>query len=131
MIKIITYGTFDTFHYGHLEILRRAKEFGDYLIVGVSSDDFNRKKNKNCLYSDKHRMAIVNSIKYVDMVIPELNWEQKENDIIKNNVNILIMGNDWKGKFDHLNNICDVKYLSRTKGISSTRIKKNIKKIEY
>ena len=131
MIKIITYGTFDLFHYGHLEILRRAKEFGDYLIVGVSSDDFNRKKNKYCVYTDKHRMEIVNSIKYVDMVIPELNWEQKENDIIKNNVNILVMGNDWKGKFDHLNNICDVKYLSRTKGISSTRIKKNIKKIKY
>ena len=124
MIKIITYGTFDLFHYGHLEILRRAKEFGDYLIVGVSSDDFNREKNKYCVYTDKHRMEIVNSIKYVDMVIPELNWEQKENDIIKNNVDILVMGNDWKGKFDHLNNICDVKYLSRTKGISSTEIKK-------
>ena len=131
MIKIITYGTFDIFHYGHLEILRRAKEFGDYLIVGVSSDDFNRKKNKHCFYTDKHRMEIVNSIKYVDMVIPELNWEQKENDIIKNNVNILVMGNDWKGKFDHLNNICDVKYLSRTKGVSTTRIKKNIKNFEY
>ena len=131
MIKVITYGTFDLFHYGHLEILRRAKEKGDYLIAAVSSDKFNQTKNKKCIYSDKHRLAIVNSIKYVDLVIPEINWEQKENDIIRNKVDILVMGDDWIGKFDYLNNMCKVKYLSRTKGISTSFLKQSIKNFEY
>ena len=131
MKKVITYGTFDLFHYGHLEILRRAKEKGDYLIVAVSSDKFNEMKNKKCVYSAKHRMAIVDSIKYVDKVIPETNWEQKDNDIITNNIDILVMGNDWKGKFDHLKDKCEIKYLSRTKGISTSFLKQSIKNFEY
>ena len=131
MIKVITYGTFDLFHYGHLEILRRAKEIGNYLIVAVSSDEFNERKNKKCVYSAKHRMAIVNSIKYVDKVIPEVSWEQKENDLIENNIDILVMGDDWKGKFDHLKDKCKIKYLSRTKGISTSFLKQSIKNFEY
>ena len=97
--KIITYGTFDLFHFGHLEILRRAKELGDYLIVAISTDTFNDLKGKKCIYPFEHRRDIVSSIKYVDKVIPEENWEQKRIDIQTNKVEIFVMGDDWHGKF--------------------------------
>lgn len=125
MIKVITYGTFDLFHYGHLRILERAKKLGDFLIVGVSTDEFNRIKNKECVYPYEHRAKIVEAIKYVDKVIPEENWEQKETDIKKYNVDILVMGDDWEGKFDDLSKFCKVMYLPRTPDISSTEIKQN------
>ncbi len=125
MIKVITYGTFDLFHYGHLRILERAKKLGDYLIVGVSTDEFNRIKNKQCVYPYEHRAKIVEAIKYVDKVIPEENWEQKETDIKKHNIDILVMGDDWEGKFDDLSKFCKVIYLPRTPDISSTEIKQN------
>ena len=128
MKKIITYGTFDLFHLGHLNIIKRAKEQGDYLIVAVSTDEFNMTKGKICTYPYEHRAEIVKAIRYVDEVIPENNWEQKINDIKNNNIDIFVMGNDWEGKFDKLKEHCEVVYLPRTDGISTTEIKDKIKK---
>lgn len=127
MKKVITYGTFDLFHYGHLKILERAKKLGDYLIVAVSTDEFNAIKNKHSVYPYKERAEIVRAIRYVDEVIPENNWEQKVDDIKNNNIDIFVMGSDWKGKFDSLKSYCHVVYLDRTPDISSTEIKENIK----
>ncbi len=127
MKKVITYGTFDLFHVGHLNILRRAKALGDYLIVAVSSDEFNMIKGKKAYYSDIERITILESIKFVDEVILENSWEQKINDIKKHDVDIFVMGDDWKGKFDFLTKYCEVIYLNRTEGISTTKIKKDLK----
>jgi len=128
MKKVITYGTFDLFHRGHLEILKRAKTLGDYLIVAISTDEFNwNEKKKRCVYSYDDRAAIVNAIKYVDEVIPEQSWDQKLKDVKKFNVDIFVMGDDWKGKFDFLSDECKVIYLPRTTGISSTEIKETVK----
>lgn len=126
MKKVITYGTFDLFHYGHLELLKRAKQLGDYLIVGVSTDEFNwNEKKKKSIFPYKHRAAIVSSICYVDKVIPETCWEQKLTDIKKHNVDIFVIGDDWKGKFDKLlKDKCEVVYLPRTEGIESSFLKK-------
>jgi len=121
MKTIITYGTFDTFHYGHIELLKRSKELGDYLIVAVSTDEFNLTKGKTSKFPLAKRCEWVNSIKYVDLVIYEHNWEQKKSDIIKYKIDILTMGNDWSGHFDDLN--CKVTYLDRTPEISSTAIR--------
>lgn len=121
MNKVITYGTFDTFHFGHLELLRRAKELGDYLIVGLSSDEFNKIKGKNSIFNFEKRKEWILSIKYVDEIIIESNWEQKEKDILSMDISIFVIGDDWKGKFDFLP--CEVIYLKRTKEISSTKIK--------
>lgn len=128
MKKILTYGTFDLFHYGHLKILERSKQLGDYLIVGVSTDEFNAIKGKKCAYSYKHRSEIVKAIKYVDEVIPENNWKQKIDDIKNNDIDIFVMGSDWNEKFDDLKEHCEVVYLERTNDISTTEIKANIKK---
>lgn len=125
MKKVITYGTFDLFHLGHLNILKRAKELGNYLIVAVSTDEFNKIKNKTCYYSFEERKKIVEAIKYVDEVIAEENWEQKIHDIKKYNIDIFVMGDDWAGKFDNLKNYCDVVYLERTPNISTTKIKED------
>ncbi len=127
MKRVITYGTFDLFHYGHLRILKRAKKLGDYLIVAVSTDEFNQIKGKKCTYPFKHRAEIVKAIRYVDKVIPEKNWGQKRRDIKKYKIDILVMGDDWKGKFDHLSDLCKVVYLPRTKNISTTQIKNHFK----
>lgn len=127
MKTVITYGTFDLFHVGHLNLLRRAKELGDYLIVAVSSDEFNLGKNKVCKIKDTDRMKIVEAIKYVDKVIPETSWEQKIEDIKKYNVDVFVMGDDWKGKFDFLKDYCEVVYLPRTEGISTTQLKEELK----
>lgn len=126
---ILTYGTFDLFHYGHLRILKRAKKLGDELIVGVSSDEFNKLKNKKSIYSYLHRSKIVESTIFVDKVIKENNWQQKEKDIKKYRVHTLVMGDDWKGKFDYLNKLCNIVYLPRTKNISSTETKIRISKL--
>jgi glycerol-3-phosphate cytidylyltransferase len=123
-LNVITYGTFDLFHYGHLRLLKRAKELGDKLIVAVSTNEFNKVKGKNCVYPYEHRSKIVEAIKYVDKVIPERNWEQKRNDIMKYKIDIFVMGDDWKGKFDDLKDLCKVVYLPRTPGISTTELKK-------
>lgn len=123
---VITYGTFDMFHIGHLNLIKRAKKFGDYLIVALSTDHFNRIKGKKTLIPYKQRFEILNSIKYVDLVIPEKSWEQKISDIKKYKVDIFVIGEDWKGKFDFLKKYCKVVYLPRTKGISTTEIKKSL-----
>lgn len=128
MKKVLTYGTFDLLHKGHINILRRAKELGDYLIVCVSSDEFNALKNKKAFYPYEDRKMILEAIKYVDEVIPEHNWEQKIDDVKNNNVDIFVMGSDWKGEFDFLKEYCEVVYLDRTEGISTTQIKEDLKR---
>jgi glycerol-3-phosphate cytidylyltransferase len=126
MRKIITYGTFDLLHYGHIYLLKRAKELGDYLIVGLSTNEFNEVKGKSCYFSYKERGKLVESIRYVDLVIPENNWEQKICDIKEYRVNTFVMGDDWIGKFDYLREYCEVVYLKRTPEISTTKIKQDL-----
>ena len=126
---ILTYGTFDMFHIGHLELLKRLKALGGKLIVAVSTDEFNELKGKKTIIPYFQRRSIVEAIKYVDMVIPENNWEQKMEDVQKYKVDIFAMGNDWSGKFDFLEEYCEVMYLSRTDGISSTDLKEKLNKI--
>ena len=124
MKKVITYGTFDLFHVGHLNLLKRAKSYGDYLIVAVSSDAFNLGKGKKCFVKDVDRMAIVEAIKYVDEVILEESWEQKKTDVHEYHIDTFVIGDDWKGKFDFLKEEgVEVVYLSRTPEISTTQIK--------
>ena len=120
---VLTYGTFDLLHYGHLEILRRASLLGDKLIVGVSTDKFNEIKGKTCVLPYQKRKELIESIDYVDKVIPENNWDQKVTDIQGNNIDIFVIGDDWEGKFDELKVFCEVIYLPRTKGISSTKLR--------
>ncbi|WP_044339937.1 glycerol-3-phosphate cytidylyltransferase [Rossellomorea aquimaris] len=127
MKNIITYGTFDLLHPGHINILKNAKDLGDYLIVGLSTDEFNDLKGKKSFYTFDQRRQILESIKYVDKVIPECDWEQKIEDIITYNIDTFVMGSDWVGKFDDLDKWCNVKYFNRTPGISTTIIKKKIK----
>ncbi|MDD2850481.1 MAG: glycerol-3-phosphate cytidylyltransferase [Desulfuromonadaceae bacterium] len=123
MKKVLTYGTFDLFHIGHLKILERAKSLGDYLVVGVSTDEFNALKNKKCALPYWQRIEIVRAIRFVDKAIPETNWEQKIADIKENGIDIFVMGDDWVGRFDFLKPHCKVVYLPRTPDISSTGIK--------
>lgn len=123
----ITYGTFDLFHIGHLKLLERIKSMCSNLIVAVSTDEFNELKGKKCVIPYEQRAAIVAGIKYVDKVIPEYNWEQKQEDIEKYNVDCFVIGNDWEGKFDFLKEKCEVVYLPRTNGISTTEIKTKLK----
>ncbi|ETP67506.1 nucleotidyltransferase [Planococcus glaciei CHR43] len=126
MKKVITYGTFDLIHHGHINILKRAKDLGDYLIVGLSSDEFNAIKGKAAYHSYEERKLILEAIKYVDEVIPEHNWGQKVSDIQSNGVDTFVMGSDWEGKFDDLSEHCEVVYLPRTEGISTTKIKTDL-----
>lgn len=126
MKKVITYGTFDLLHYGHINLLKRAKEHGDYLIVALSTDEFNTIKGKECYFSYEERKKLVASIRYVDLVIPENEWEQKIKDVKEFKVDTLVMGNDWEGKFDFINNYCEVLYLDRTPEISTTKIKEEL-----
>jgi len=123
---VITYGTFDMFHIGHLKLLQRLKELGTKLIVGVSTDEFNTIKGKKTLIPYTQRALIVENIKCVDMVIPEENWEQKIKDIRYHNVDIFAMGNDWEGKFDFLGKYCKIIYLPRTENISTTQLKQEL-----
>jgi len=127
--RVITYGTFDMFHIGHLELLKRLKNYGDELIVGISTDEFNELKGKKTIIPYEQRVAIVEAIRYVDLVIPENSWEQKIDDIKKYNIDIFIMGDDWKGEFDFLKEYCEVLYIPRTEGISSTELKSTLKTI--
>ena len=124
MKRIITYGSFDIMHVGHINLLKRAKAFGEYLIVGLSSDEFNTKKGKTTYYSYSQRKIMLEGCRYVDLVIPENNWEQKIDDIKNYEVNVFVMGNDWEGKFDFLKDYCEVIYLSRTPDISTTKVKR-------
>jgi len=126
---ILTYGTFDMFHIGHLKLLKRLSMLGDKLIVAVSSDEFNEIKGKKTIIPYAQRAEIVEAIKYVDMVIPENDWKQKVIDIKKYNVDTFAMGHDWEGKFDELKEYCKVVYLPRTEGISTTALKQQLNKI--
>lgn len=126
MTRVLTYGTYDLLHIGHINLLRRARELGDYLVVGLSTDEFNALKHKSSFLSYEHRKVIVEAIRYVDLVIPENNWEQKIDDIKKYNIDIFTMGDDWQGKFDFLEEYCKVVYLERTRDISSTILKEII-----
>ena len=129
MRRVITYGTFDLFHYGHVNILRRAKEFGDYLIVAISTDEFNwNEKQKKCYFSYEQRKQLVESIRYVDLVIPEESWNQKIEDVKLYKVDTFVMGDDWKGKFDFLKEYCEVVYLPGTPKISTTQIKNDLQR---
>lgn len=130
MRRVITYGTFDLLHYGHINILRRAKELGDYLIVAISTDEFNlNEKSKTCYFSYEQRKSMVEAIRYVDLVIPETNWEQKRKDIHEYDVDVFVMGDDWKGKFDFLKEEgVEVVYLPRTPEISTSQIKADLNK---
>ena len=132
MKTVITYGTFDLLHYGHIEILRRAKEIaeGGKLIVAISSDEFNLLKGKRSHMPFEKRKELVQAIRYVDEVIPEENWEQKKTDVQDHHVDTFVMGNDWEGKFDELKELCEVVYLPRTPSISSTAIKRIIAELE-
>ncbi|POR40308.1 adenylyltransferase/cytidyltransferase family protein [Methylobacterium sp. V23] len=123
MTVVLTYGTYDLFHVGHLNLLRRLKQMGDKLVVGVSTDEFNLRKGKKSIINFEDRSAIVASIKYVDLVIPEEDWAQKRSDIVKHGVHKFVMGDDWTGKFDDLGDLCEVAYLDRTQGVSSSEIK--------
>lgn len=126
MRKVITYGTFDMLHYGHINLLRRAKELGDYLVVALSTDEFNKGKGKTCYFSYEQRKLLLESIRYVDLVIPEENWEQKINDVNEFKIDVFCMGDDWEGKFDFLKPYCEVVYFGRTPEISTTKIKNDI-----
>lgn len=130
MKKVITYGTFDLLHNGHINILKRAKELGDHLTVAISSDEFNALKDKKAYHSYETRKMILEAIRYVDAVIPEDTWEQKISDVVDNNIDIFVMGDDWEGKFDFLKEYCEVVYLPRTVGISTTKIKKELQKVQ-
>ncbi|HCW7784692.1 TPA: glycerol-3-phosphate cytidylyltransferase [Staphylococcus aureus] len=126
MKRVITYGTYDLLHYGHIELLRRAREMGDYLIVALSTDEFNQIKHKKSYYDYEQRKMMLESIRYVDLVIPEKGWEQKEDDVEKFDVDVFVMGHDWEGEFDFLKDKCEVIYLKRTEGISTTKIKQEL-----
>lgn len=126
MKKVLTYGTFDLLHYGHICLLERAKALGGHLTVAVSTDEFNLGKKKVCTYPFEERAKILEAVRYVDQVIPETTWEQKINDVQKYDIDIFVMGDDWAGKFDFLKEYCEVVYLPRTPGISTTQIKESI-----
>ena len=143
MKRVITYGTFELLHYGHINLLRRAKQYGDYLIVALSTDEFNwNEKQKKCYFSYEKRKQLLEAIRtvaqahivgaeairYVDLVIPEESWEQKRSDIREYHVDTFVMGDDWQGKFDFLQDLCQVVYLPRTPEISTTQIKKDLEK---
>lgn len=129
MKRVITYGTFDLLHYGHINLLRRAKQQGDYLIVALSTDEFNwSSKKKKCFFSYEKRKQLLEAVRYVDLVIPEESWDQKINDVQLYHVDTFVMGDDWEGKFDFLKEHCEVVYLPRTPEVSTTKIKADLQK---
>ena len=129
MKRILTYGTFDLLHYGHIRLLKRAKELGDYLIVALSTDEFNDIKGKKSYHNYETRKKMLEALRYVDLVIPENTWEQKKSDVLDFKVDVVVMGSDWKNseKFEYLKEYCEVVYLDRTEGVSTTKIKKDLK----
>lgn len=130
MTTVLSYGTFDLFHIGHLNLIQRLTELGDRLIIAVSTDEFNAGKGKTSVVSYEDRARIVSSIKGVDLVIPETSWEQKVSDIKEHDVDVFAIGDDWSGKFDDLKDLCEVVYLTRTDGISSTEIKQMLRVLD-
>lgn len=128
MKRVLTYGTFDLLHYGHIEILRRAKALGDYLVVALSTDEFNDSKGKTAYHSYETRKKMLEAIRYVDLVIPENNWEQKLDDVKTYHIDTVVMGSDWAGsdRFDYLKEHCDLVFLDRTPGVSTSMIKSDL-----
>ncbi len=128
MIRVLTYGTFDLLHYGHIRLLKRARALGDYLIVGLSTDEFNKLKGKKAFHDYETRKIMLEAVRYVDLVIPEKTWEQKRDDIELYRVDICVMGKDWEksDKFDYLKDYCELRFLDRTEGISTTKIKEEL-----
>ena len=128
MKRVLTYGTFDLLHYGHIRLLQRAKELGDYLIVALSTDEFNNIKGKRAYHNYETRKKMLEAVRYVDLVIPEYSWDQKVDDIKKYFVDVTVMGGDWEGdeRFEKLRDYCEVVYLPRTQGISTTKIKEEL-----
>jgi glycerol-3-phosphate cytidylyltransferase len=124
---VLTYGTFDLFHYGHIRLLERARALGDRLGVGLSTDEFNALKGKQALMSYEDREALLMTCRFVDFVFPERTWEQKGDDVVAYKADVLVMGDDWKGKFDHFSHLCKVAYLERTPLISSTLLREGLK----
>ncbi len=130
MIRVLTYGTYDLLHPGHIRLLKRARALGDELVVGVSTDEFNAEKGKQpSYYPYEARVELVAAIRYVDKVIPERSWSQKIDDIVENKIDILVMGSDWEGseRFEYLREYCKLVFLPRTEGISTTEIKKDLR----
>lgn len=123
MKKVITYGTYDLLHRGHINLLRRARELGDHLTVGISTDEFNALKDKQAFYTFEERKLVLEAVRYVDLVIPEETWEQKVDDVIRHGIDVFVMGDDWAGHFDSLGEHCEVVYLPRTEGISTTQLR--------
>ncbi|MDL2212307.1 glycerol-3-phosphate cytidylyltransferase [Erysipelotrichaceae bacterium OttesenSCG-928-M19] len=126
--RVITYGTYDLLHWGHIRLLKRAKELGDYLVVALSTDEFNNLKGKKAYHSYEERKMMLESIRYVDLVIPEDSWDQKEHDVKLLEIDKFVIGDDWTGEFDFLDKHCEVIYMSRTEGISTTKIKEDLEK---
>ena len=128
MKRVLTYGTFDLLHYGHIRLLKRAKALGDYLIVAISTDEFNAVKGKKAYHDYETRKEMLEAVRYVDLVIPEQNWDQKRDDVKNYHVDVVVMGSDWEGheKFEDLKDLCEVVYLDRTEGISTTKIKEEL-----
>lgn len=128
MKRILTYGTFDLLHYGHIRLLKRAKALGDYLIVALSTDEFNELKGKKAYHNYEKRKLMLEAIRYVDLVIPENTWEQKKSDVLDYHIDVVVMGDDWAGsdKFDYLKEYCDIVFLTRTEGVSTTQIKQDL-----
>ncbi|MBQ3641914.1 glycerol-3-phosphate cytidylyltransferase [bacterium] len=128
MKKVLTYGTYDILHYGHINLLRRAKALGDYLIVALSTDEFNAVKKKKSYYTYEQRKSILEACRYVDLVIPENDWDQKISDVKEFKIDTFVMGDDWEGKFDFLKDYCEVVYLPRTPDVSTTQTKSYLNK---
>jgi len=126
MKRILTYGTFDTLHFGHIRLLQRARALGDYLVVGLSTDNFNQEKDKKAFHSWEERKFFLEALRFVDLVIPENSWDQKEKDVQLYHIDTFTMGSDWEGKFDFLSDKCEVTYLARTPSVSSTSIRRII-----
>ena len=129
MKRVLTYGTFDLLHYGHVRLLQRARALGDYLVVALSTDEFNAVKGKKSFYSYETRKEMLEGVRYVDLVIPERSWDQKVDDVLTYHIDIVVMGDDWAGdsRFECLRDYCEVIYLSRTEGISTTDVKTRLK----
>lgn len=128
LTRVITYGTYDLLHWGHIRLLKRAKDLGDYLVVALSTDEFNETKGKKAYHSYEERKMMLESIRFVDLVIPENSWDQKQHDVNLLEIDKFVIGDDWEGQFDFLKEDCEVVYLPRTEGISTTKIKEDLEK---
>lgn len=128
MKRVLTYGTYDLLHYGHIRLLKRAKALGDYLVVAISTDEFNAGKGKKAYHDYRTRREMLEAVRYVDLVIPEESWDQKRDDVLDYKIDTVVMGSDWEGdpRFECLRDLCEVVYLDRTEGVSTTKIKQEL-----